>query len=167
VGRGDEIGPLSGVAIVVVFVALAALMIARRLPALLAVPAEAGNEPRSWLAVVTGTGAGAAAIPHTVQYPLSMMPPQPACVQVAGTAGTAEAGTGAVAAAIPHTAQYPPSIVPPQPGCVHCVAATVIAAASARSAPRSPADSASPPPPRPQGRTAPSTAGRGPADSAR
>jgi len=41
VGRGDEIGPLSGVAIVVVFVALAALMIARRLPALLAVPAMA------------------------------------------------------------------------------------------------------------------------------
>ncbi len=40
-GRGDEIGPLSGVAIVVVFVALAALMIARRLPALLAVPAMA------------------------------------------------------------------------------------------------------------------------------
>jgi hypothetical protein len=41
VGRGDEIGPLSGIAIVVVFVALAALMIARRLPALLAVPAMA------------------------------------------------------------------------------------------------------------------------------
>ena len=40
-GRGAEIGPLSGVAIVVVFVALAALMIARRLPALLAVPAMA------------------------------------------------------------------------------------------------------------------------------
>ncbi len=40
-GRGDEIGSLSGVAIVVVFVALAALMIARRLPALLAVPAMA------------------------------------------------------------------------------------------------------------------------------
>ena len=40
-GRGDEIVPLSGLAIVVVFVALAALMIARRLPALLAVPAMA------------------------------------------------------------------------------------------------------------------------------
>ena len=37
-GRGDEIGSLSGIAIVAVFVALAALMIARRLPALLAVP---------------------------------------------------------------------------------------------------------------------------------
>ncbi len=40
-GRGDEIGSLSGIAIVIVFVALAALMIARRLPALLAVPAMA------------------------------------------------------------------------------------------------------------------------------
>jgi hypothetical protein len=69
---------------------------------------------------VTGTGAGAAAIPHTVQYPSSMVPPQPGWVQVAGAAGaaeagtaeagtaeagTAEAGTGAGAAAIPHTVQ--------------------------------------------------------------
>jgi hypothetical protein len=37
-GRGDVIGSLSGVAIVVVFLALAGLMIARKLPALLAVP---------------------------------------------------------------------------------------------------------------------------------
>ena len=35
---GDVIGALSGVAIVVVFLALAGLMIARKLPALLAVP---------------------------------------------------------------------------------------------------------------------------------
>jgi hypothetical protein len=38
VGRGDVIAPLSGIAIVVVFLALAGLMIARKLPALLAVP---------------------------------------------------------------------------------------------------------------------------------
>jgi hypothetical protein len=38
VGRGDVIGSLSGIAIVAVFLALAALMIARKLPALLAVP---------------------------------------------------------------------------------------------------------------------------------
>jgi hypothetical protein len=38
VGRGDVIGALSGIAIVAVFLALAALMIARKLPALLAVP---------------------------------------------------------------------------------------------------------------------------------
>ncbi|HEX3551479.1 MAG TPA: hypothetical protein VHT53_13930 [Candidatus Elarobacter sp.] len=37
-GRGDAIGALSGVAIVVVFLVLAGLMIARKLPALLAVP---------------------------------------------------------------------------------------------------------------------------------
>ena len=37
-GRGDVIGTLSGVAIVLVFLALAGLMIARKLPALLAVP---------------------------------------------------------------------------------------------------------------------------------
>ncbi|MBV8748632.1 MAG: hypothetical protein JO103_02845 [Candidatus Eremiobacteraeota bacterium] len=37
-GSGDVIGALSGVAIVVVFLALAGLMIARKLPALLAVP---------------------------------------------------------------------------------------------------------------------------------
>jgi hypothetical protein len=38
VGRGDVIGPLAGVAVVAVFLLLAALMIARKLPALLAVP---------------------------------------------------------------------------------------------------------------------------------
>ncbi len=38
VGRGDVIGSLSGVAIVAVFLLLAGLMIARKLPALLAVP---------------------------------------------------------------------------------------------------------------------------------
>jgi hypothetical protein len=38
VGRGDVIGTLSGIAIVVVFLLLAGLMIARKLPALLAVP---------------------------------------------------------------------------------------------------------------------------------
>jgi hypothetical protein len=38
VGRGDVIGALSGVAIVAVFLLLAGLMIARKLPALLAVP---------------------------------------------------------------------------------------------------------------------------------
>ncbi|HTD32158.1 MAG TPA: hypothetical protein VK665_00755, partial [Candidatus Elarobacter sp.] len=37
-GRGDVIGPLAGVAVVAVFLLLAALMIARKLPALLAVP---------------------------------------------------------------------------------------------------------------------------------
>ena len=37
-GRGDGIGPLAGIAIVFVFLALAGLMIARKLPALLAVP---------------------------------------------------------------------------------------------------------------------------------
>jgi hypothetical protein len=85
------------------------------MPVLPPVPVGAGNEPRSWSAAVTGTGAGAAAIPHTVQYPSSTVPPQPGCVQVAGAAGaaeagtaeagTAEAGTGAGAAAIPHTVQ--------------------------------------------------------------
>jgi hypothetical protein len=90
------------------------------MPVLPPVPAGAGNEPRSWSAAVTGTGAGAAAIPHTVQYPSSTVPPQPGWVQVAGAAGaaeagtaeagtaeagTAEAGTGAGAAAIPHTVQ--------------------------------------------------------------
>src|SRR5204862_6039345 len=94
-----------------------------RVPMLLPVPAEAGNEPRSWSAAVTGTGAGAAAIPHTVQYPSSMVPPQPGWVQVAGPAeaGTAAAGAGAGAAAIAQTVQYPSSMVPPQPGCVHWV----------------------------------------------
>jgi hypothetical protein len=38
VGRGDVIGPLAGVAVVAVFLLLAGLMIARKLPALLAVP---------------------------------------------------------------------------------------------------------------------------------
>jgi hypothetical protein len=38
VGTGDVIGTLSGIAIIVVFLALAGLMIARKLPALLAVP---------------------------------------------------------------------------------------------------------------------------------
>jgi hypothetical protein len=38
VGRGDVIGALSGIAIVAVFLVLAGLMIARKLPALLAVP---------------------------------------------------------------------------------------------------------------------------------
>jgi hypothetical protein len=38
VGRGDVIGSLAGVAVVAVFLLLAALMIARKLPALLAVP---------------------------------------------------------------------------------------------------------------------------------
>ena len=67
---------------------------AARCPACLLppVPAGAGNEPRSWSAAVTGTGPGAAAIPHTVQYPSSMVPPQPGWVQVAGAAGAAEAG---------------------------------------------------------------------------
>jgi hypothetical protein len=82
--------------------------------------------------MVTGSWAGAAAIPHTVQYLPSMAPPQPGCVQVAGTAGIAEAETGAAAAAIPHTEQYSPSMAPPQPGCVHWIAAVVIAAAPAR-----------------------------------
>ena len=77
-------------------------------PMLPPVPAGAGNEPRSWSAAVTGTGPGAAAIPHTVQYPSSMVPPQPGWVQVAGgaaEAGAAEAGAAAGAAAIPHTVQ--------------------------------------------------------------
>jgi hypothetical protein len=74
------------------------------------IPPVPGNEPRSWSAAVTGTGPGAAAIPHTVQYPSSMVPPQPGWVQVAGAAGSAEAGAGeagaaAGAAAIPHTVQ--------------------------------------------------------------
>jgi len=38
VGRGDVIGPLAGVAVVAVFLLLAGLMIARKIPALLAVP---------------------------------------------------------------------------------------------------------------------------------
>src|SRR5215831_18652092 len=156
------------------------------------VPAEAGNEPRSGSAAVTGTGTGAAAIPHTVQYPSSMVQVQPGCVQAAGTAGPVEAGpveagpveagpveagpvgAGAVdagpvdagaaagAAAIPQTEQYPSSMVPVQPGCVHWVVVVVTAAASARSAPRSPAGSASPRPRRPPGHTVPSTAVHGP-----
>src|SRR5215831_14797608 len=131
------------------------------------VPAEAGNEPRSGSAAVTGTGAGAAAIPHTVQYPSSMVPVQPGCVQAAGTAGPVDAGpvdagAAAGAAAIPQTEQYPSSMVPVQPGCVHWVVVVVTAAASARSAPRSPAGSASPRPRRPPGHTVPSTAVHGP-----
>src|SRR6266568_748771 len=61
------------------------LVLARvpRVPAWLPVPGAEGKEPRPWLAAATGTAAGAAAIPHTVQYPLSMVPPQPGCVQVA------------------------------------------------------------------------------------
>src|SRR5450759_3030587 len=55
-----------------------------RVPAWPPVPDVNGNEPSPWLTVTgTGAGTGAAAIPHTVQYPLSMLPPQPGCVQVA------------------------------------------------------------------------------------
>src|SRR6185312_9560826 len=134
-------------------------------PVLPPVPAEAGDEPRSWSAAVTSTGA--AAIPQTVQYPSSMVPPQPGWVQVAGAAGAAvAAGAAAGAAAIPQTVQYPSSMVPPQPGCVHWVVVVVTAAASARSAPGSPADNASPRPRRPRGHTAPSTAVHGPGHKA-
>jgi len=92
------------------------------------------TEPRAWLAAADETVAGAAAIPHTEQYPPSMVPPQPGCVQVAGpAAGLATVdGAAAGAAAIPHIEQYPPSMVPPQPGCVQVVAVVVIKAASAR-----------------------------------
>jgi hypothetical protein len=81
-----------------------------RVPMLPPVPADAGNEPRSWSAAVTGTAPGAAAIPHTVQYPSSMVPAQPGWVQAAGpaaagTAGPAAAGAAAAAAAIPQTEQ--------------------------------------------------------------
>ena len=79
----------------------------------------------------------------------------------------AAGGTGAGAAAIPHIVQYPPSMVPPQPGCVQVVAVAVIAPASARRAPGSPAGSPSPQPTRPSGRTGRSRAGPGPAGNAR
>src|SRR6516225_2168197 len=104
-----------------------------------------------------GTGAGVSARPHKLQYPPSMVPSQPARVQVTGPAGLAEGGTGGGVSARPHKLQYPPSMVPPQPGRVHCAAVMVTAAASPHSASGSPADTASPRPPRLPGRTAPST----------
>src|ERR1017187_10033422 len=145
------------------------LVLARvpRLPAWPPVPDVNGNEPSPWL-TVTGTGSGtdAAAIPQTVQYPPSMLPPQPGCEQVAGAPATAGAGPGAGAAAIPQTVQSPPSMVPPQPGCVQVAAVVVIAAASVRRGPGSPAGSPPPRLTRPPGRTARSIAGPWPADSA-
>ena len=153
------------------------LVLARvpRVPARQAVPADDGNEPLPWLPALTGAGAAAAAIPHTVQYPPSMVPPQPGCVQVAGSpaaAGAATAtgaggGAGAGAAAIPHTVQYPPSMVPPQPGCVQVPTLVVIAAAPARRRPGSPAGSPLRLPTRPPGHTALSRAAPGPPGSAR
>src|SRR6516165_591985 len=93
------------------------------------VPAEAGKEPRSCSAAVAATGAAAAAVPDTLQWPSSMVPVQPGWVQAAGPveaatadagpveagtadAGPVEAGSAAGAAAIPHTVQYPSSMVP-------------------------------------------------------
>src|SRR6516165_9053965 len=131
-----------------------------RMPVVVLVTAEPGIGPWFWLVAVAK--ADAAARPHTVQYPPSMVPPQPGCVQVAGQAGLVEGGTGAGVSARPHMVQYPPSMVPQQPGRVHCAAVVVIAAASPRSAPGSPPDSSSPQLRRLPGRTALSTAGHGP-----
>src|SRR5690348_15636874 len=89
-----------------------------RMPVVVLVTAEPGIE--LCFRPVTAASAGAAARPHAVQYPPSMVPPQPGRVQGAGPAGLAGGGTGAGVSARPHAVQYPPSMVPPQPGRVHC-----------------------------------------------
>jgi len=107
---------------------LPVLVCVPRMPVVVLVAAEPGIEP--WSRAVADATPDAAARPHTVQYPPSMVPPQPGRVQVAGPARLTEDGTGAGVSARPHTVQYPPSMVPPQPGRVHCAAVMVTAAAS-------------------------------------